>query len=83
MKTLHLREDNPLVIYQRELSKENAGKRMNNWKIISDRTKLHLQTIMSITRLDLAGVKRMSLGTYLVIKDTLGVDLLSFGKDNE
>jgi len=81
---MYLREDNPLVKYQRELSKENVGKRVNNWKIISERTGLHLQTIIGIARTDYAGVLRMSLKNYLRIKDTLGVDMLSFDKaDNQ
>jgi hypothetical protein len=71
---------NPLVLYQRELTKKNVGRQINNWKIIADKTGLPLQTIMSITRLDYDGVLRMSVGVYFKIKRNIGVDMLSFGK---
>ena len=83
MKTMYLNEGNPLVKYQRELARENVGKRVNNWKIVSERTGLHLQTIMSLARVDYNGVLRMSLKNYLRIKETIGVDMLSFSEEDK
>lgn len=75
-----MNENNPLVKFQRDLTRSNVGKKVNNWKLLSELTGLHLQTIISIARLDYSGVLRMSLGTYLKLKDTINVDMLSFGK---
>ncbi len=75
-----MNEKNPLVKYQRELTKKNVGKRVNNWMIISKKSGLPLQTIMSLSRLDRDGVLRMSVGVYLTVRKTLGVDMLSFDK---
>lgn len=81
MKATLMNEKNPLVVYQRELTKKNVGKKVNNWMIISDKTGLSIQTIMSLSRLDYEGVLRMTVGVYFKIKQTLKVDMLSFGKD--
>lgn len=80
MKTTLMNEKNPLVKYQRELTKKNVGKKVNNWMIISEKSGLPLQTIMSLSRLDYAGVLRMSVGVYLKVRKTLNVDMLSFDK---
>ena len=81
MKKSSLNPNNPLTKYQRALSVKNVGRGRNNWKIVSDLSGLHLQTIISIARLDYEGVLRMSLRTYLMLRDNLGVDMLSFDKD--
>ena len=81
MKTIRINEKNPLVKYQRELTRKNVGKRVNNWMLIAEKSGLPLQTIMSLTRIDSDGALRMSVGVYLQIRKTLNVDMLSFDKD--
>ncbi len=83
MKQTSINKENPLVKYQRDLTKENFGKRINNWKLIANKCGMPLQTIISIARLTYDGVLRMSLGSYLKIKNGIGVDMLSFGKDDK
>ncbi len=80
MKTTLMNEKNPLVKYQRELTKKNVGKRLNNWMLVAEKSGLSLQTIMSLSRLDYEGVLRMSVGVYLKLRKNTGVDMLSFDK---
>ncbi len=69
---------NPLYKYYENLVKENTGKNLNNWIELSDGTGLPVQTVISVARNDYDAVLRMSLGTYIKIQKTIGVDMLSF-----
>jgi len=71
---------NPLAKYYYNLVKENQNKRVNNWRIIGDRVGMPVQTIISVARKDEAEVQNMLVSTYFKIKDTIGVDMLSFKK---
>lgn len=73
-------EKNPLLKFYEDLVNNNKGIRINNWRVLSELTGMPQQTVISIARLDYTGVLRMSLGTYLKLKDTINVDMLSFGK---
>lgn len=74
---------NPLYKYYEKMQKENKGKGMNNWLVLSEMIKMPMQTVISVARMDKDATMRMSLGTYIKLRDTIGVDMLSFKKDKE
>ena len=81
MKRVHEYDGkNPLAKYYCNLVKENQNKRVNNWRIIADSTGIPVQTAISVARKDEEGVQNMLVSTYFKIKDTIGVDMLSFKK---
>jgi hypothetical protein len=71
-----LNPNNPLVIYQRELTRKNVGTNTNNWQIIADELGLPVNSILAIARADQNKSLSMRLGTYVKIKEKLGVDML-------
>lgn len=74
-------EENPLFQYYNEIRKQNRGKRVDNWKILSDETGLPVQTVISVARKqNKEDINRMLLGTYFKIKNSIGIDMLSFNK---
>lgn len=76
-------EKNPLLRFYEDLVTNNDKVRINNWRVLSELTTMPIQTLVSIARLDYTGVLRMSLGTYQKLKDTINVDMLSFGKADD
>lgn len=76
-------EKNPLLMFYEDLVKNNKKIRVNNWRILSELTNMPVQTVISISRLDYNGVLRMNLGTYKKLKETINVDMLSFGKGDD
>jgi hypothetical protein len=73
-------KNNPLVRFYDQL--DTGGKRVNKWRLVSEMTGMPVQTVISVARRDYKGVLRMNLATYLQIKDTINVDMLSFGQED-
>jgi len=72
--------NNPLARYYNELAEENKNKRVNNWRIMSERTGMPVQTLISVSRKSKTEVQKMLVETYFKIKDTIDVDMLKFNK---
>jgi len=78
-RSYNYNKNNPLFDYYLKKREENKGKRVDVWRIISNETGLPVQTVISVSRnQNTDDVKRMFLGTYIKIKDSIGIDMLSF-----
>jgi hypothetical protein len=71
-------DDNPLAKYYNKLVKKNKNKRVNNWRILGELTGVPTQTVISVARKSEQEVLKMEIGTYLKIKNSIGVDMLKF-----
>lgn len=71
-------DDNPLFSFYKELKKKNKGKGINNWILLSELTEMPVQTIISIARKNKGDIMNIKLLTYVRLKNTIGIDMLSF-----
>ena len=84
MKRIYNYKDtNPLAEFYNNLLETNKMIRINNWRVLSEITGLPVQTLISVARKKEEAILKITLGTYLKIKNSTGIDLLSFNKEKK